>query len=67
MTHLLEKAFAEASGLPEHEQDAIAELLLPELASEKRWDELFDKSQNALADLAGEALADYRAGKTKAL
>ena len=67
MTHLLEKAFAEASRLPEHEQDAVAELLLAELASEKRWGELFDKSQDVLADLAGEALAEYRAGKTKVL
>ncbi len=67
MTRLLEKAFAEASRLPEREQDAIAEIVLAELASEERWNELFEKSQNALAELAEEALAEYRAGKTKPL
>jgi len=67
MTQLLEKAFAEASRLPEHDQDAIAELVLAELASEERWSELFKGSQDVLAGLAEEALADYRAGKTKPL
>ena len=67
MTRLLEKAFAEASRLPERDQDAIAEIVLAELASEERWNELFEKSQNALAELAEEALAEYRAGKTKPL
>ena len=67
MIRLLEKAFAEASRLPEAQQDAVAKLLLAELASKKRWSELFDKSQDALADLAEEALADYREGNTKAL
>ena len=67
MTRLLEKAFAEASRLPERDQDAIAEIVLAELASEERWNELFEKSQDALAELAEEALAEYRAGKTKPL
>lgn len=67
MTRRLEKAFAEASSLPEREQDAVAKLQLAEFASEKRWGKLFDESQDVLADLAGEALTDYRAGKTKAL
>ena len=34
MTKLLKKAFDEASKLPEKEQDALARLLLEELASE---------------------------------
>ena len=67
MTRLLEKAFAEASRLPERDQDAIAEIVLAELASEERWSELFENSQDALAELAEEALAEYRAGKTKPL
>ena len=67
MTHLLEKAFAEASRLPERDQDAIAEVVLAELASEERWSKLFEGSQDVLADLAEEALAEHRAGKTKPL
>ncbi|MBC6419251.1 MAG: hypothetical protein GDA44_10980 [Prochloron sp. SP5CPC1] len=65
MTQILEKAFAKASELPEQDQDAIAEIVLAELASEKRWNDLFAKSQDLLAELAQEALADHRAGKTK--
>ena len=67
MTHLLEKAFAEASRLPERDQDAIAEIVMAELASEERWKELFEDSQNVLAELAEEALAEHRAGKTEPL
>ena len=67
MTHLLEKAFAEASRLPEREQDAIAEIVTAELASEGRWKELFEGSQDVLAELAEEALAEHQAGKTKPL
>ena len=36
MTQLLERAFTEASKLPEPEQDAVASLLLAELESEQR-------------------------------
>jgi hypothetical protein len=36
MTKLLEEAFAEASKLPEPEQDALAAVILEELASERR-------------------------------
>lgn len=64
MTRLLEKAFEEASKLPEREQDALAELLLSELASEKRWEEAFAKSQDELALLADEALREFNQGKT---
>ena len=67
MTQLLEKAFAKASELPEQDQDAIAEMVLAELASEERWNDLFAKSQDLLAELAQEALADHRAGKTQPL
>lgn len=67
MTTLLEKAFAEASKLPEQDQDAIAEVVLAELASEERWNELFAKSQDILTELAEEALTEHRNGKTKAI
>ena len=65
MTRLLEKAFEEASKLPEEEQNALAEMLLNDLASEQRWTEAFAKSQDKLALLAKEALNEFKQGKTK--
>jgi hypothetical protein len=65
MTRLLEKAFEEASKLPEEDQDALAEMLLNDLASEGRWTEAFTKSQDKLALLAKEALTEFKQGKTK--
>ncbi len=60
MTQLLKDAFAEAEKLPREEQDAFARWLLEELASEKRWSDLFAASQNKLADLAAEAIEENR-------
>ncbi len=42
-------------------------MLLDDFAAEEKWDDAFAKSQGELALLAGEALAEYRSGKTKAL
>lgn len=67
MTKLLEKAFAEAAKLPDDDQDALAQAVLAELASERRWDELFAGSTDVLSELAQEALAEHRTGRTKAL
>jgi TRAP-type C4-dicarboxylate transport system substrate-binding protein len=66
MTKQLEKAFSEVSKLPAKDQDAIAEIVLAELASEQRWNDLFTNSQDLLAKLASEALAEQRASKTQA-
>ena len=49
MTKLLEQAFEEANKLPEHEQDALANFLLAELASERRWTRAFADSQDLLS------------------
>jgi hypothetical protein len=65
MTLLLEKALIEVAKLPAAEQDAVAAILLEELASEQRWAVLFAQSQSPLESLASEALAEHRAGKTK--
>ena len=67
MTALLEKAMNKMKALPPEEQDAVASLILEEIESEKRWDELFAGSQEQLAQLAGQAIAEYKAGKTKPL
>jgi hypothetical protein len=65
MTQLLERAFTEASKLPEKEQDAVAALLLEELASERRWDEAFASSQQQLSNMAHAALREFEAGETR--
>ena len=67
MTQLLEKAIQEVAKLPASEQDALATILLEELASEERWSKSFAGSQDALEALAQEALAEHAAGKTKPL
>jgi len=67
MTELLEKAFAEAAKLSPDEQDLLARRLLGDLASEELWDRAFAQSQDGLAQLADEALAEYQNGQTKPL
>ncbi len=67
MTQLLEKALSEVARLPAAEQDAMAAILLEELASERRWSDSFAKSQDLLAKLAEKALAEHAAGRTKPL
>ncbi|MBI1291152.1 hypothetical protein GC173_07890 [bacterium] len=64
-TPLLDKAFAKASALPADQQDAIAELVLGELASEERWERQFEKSQDTLEALADAALAEDAHGRTR--
>ena len=65
MTQLLERAFAEASRLPEPEQDAVASVFLAELESERRWTAAFASSQDELSRLADEALREFEAGETQ--
>jgi hypothetical protein len=67
MTKLLEKALQEVAKLPASDQDAVATILLEELASEQRWADAFVNSQDQLAKLAEEALAEYKTGRTKPL
>jgi hypothetical protein len=67
MGKILDKAIEEASKLPEQEQEAVGAWLLTELESERRWDELFARSQDLLAKMAEEARQDYRAGRTEPL
>ena len=63
-TQLLKQAFAEAAKLPDRDQDALAALVMEELASEKKWDDAFADSQDLLAQMAKQALAEHQAGKT---
>lgn len=67
MTELLEQAIAKLKTLPVDRQNAIATLILEEIAEERQWDESFARSPDLLAKLAAEAMAEYRAGKTQEL
>ena len=67
MTKLLEKAFTEASKLSPAEQDALAAAILEEVAVEGLWEAAFARQPAALERLAGEALTEYRAGRTQPL
>lgn len=67
MTQLLEQALSEIRKLPETEQDAIAALILDELADEQRWDEAFARSQDQLARLAAKVRADIHAGRVRSV
>jgi hypothetical protein len=64
MTKLLEKAFEEASRLPEVDQNALAKWVLDELHSERTWEKAFAGSEDVLDELADEAIAEKRKGKT---
>jgi hypothetical protein len=67
MIRLLKQAFDKVSKLSKEEQDTIAALILKEIESEKKWEDLFDRSQDELSKLGEEALAEHRAGKSKRL
>jgi hypothetical protein len=66
-TKLLEKAFEEASRLPEMDQNALARWVLDELQSERMWAKSFSESEDVLERLADEAICEKRRGKTTRL
>ncbi len=45
----------------------LKQMLPDDFAAEEKWDDAFAKSQDRLALLADEALAEHQSGKTKAL
>ena len=65
MTQLLEQALTAVQKLPASEQDAIAKLILDELADERRWQERFAGSQDQLARIAAKVREDIRAGRVQ--
>ena len=62
-----EIAFAAAAKLPPSEQEALAELILQELADEQRWADGFAMTQDLQAELADEALKERKAGQAQPL
>lgn len=67
MTELLDRAIAKLKDLSNQEQDSIAAMILAEIEDERTWDESFARSSDLLAKLAGEAMAEHSAGKTREL
>ena len=63
MTQLLEQAMSEVTKLSATEQDAIAAIILEELADERRWQESFAQSQDQLARLAATVREDLQRGQ----
>jgi hypothetical protein len=67
MTESLQRAFDAASHLPADEQDAIAAWIITELESDRQWNTFWDRSQDELATLAGEALEEHTRGESQDL
>jgi hypothetical protein len=65
----MEQAILKARQLPEQDQEAIAAIILEEIESEARWQELFSRPESAdlLSRMADEALAEVRAGRARKL
>ena len=61
----LGQAIARARELPDAQQDAIAALVLEEIADEARWDTAFARSPGVLERLAAEAEEEDRGGLTR--
>ena len=55
------------AALPADRQETIAALIFEEIESERRWDEQFAGSQDLLAQMASDALAELDRGETQPL
>jgi hypothetical protein len=64
ITTSLAKAVEQASERSAEEQAIIAEMILEELDSERKWEDLLLGSKDKLAALANRSLADLPADKT---
>jgi hypothetical protein len=69
MTHLMERAIERASQLSEDEQNAIAAIILREIESDERWDELFARPASAdlVSRMADEAMSEVQSGRVQKL
>ena len=67
MTKALKKAWDEVNKLPPEQQDAIGEIILQEIASERKWNGLFEKSSSQLEKLADEGWREFERGETEPL
>ena len=67
MTELLKQAIEKIEQLSEEDKNAIATIILEELEDELKWSKSFANSQDTLANLAAEALNEYKTGRTEEL
>ena len=67
MSDMLDKAVEQARRLPVDQQNAIAALILEEIADEQRWQVSLARSAPVLEQLAAEAEQEDREGLTEAL
>jgi hypothetical protein len=67
MTQQLERAISELQKLSEPAQDAMAALILEQIADDSAWDEAFARSQVQLSKLAAKVRADIAAGRVRRL
>jgi hypothetical protein len=67
VTNALKEVFEEASRLPESEQNALAAAIHAEIEAEAAWARLLADSAGTLENLADEALAEHRSGRTRPL
>ena len=69
MSQLMEHAFLKARQLPEQDQEVIASIILQEIESDQRWEELFARPESAelLSRMADAALVEIRAGRARKL
>lgn len=68
MTKLMEQVVAEASKLPDAQQDELAAQILAELRDDQAWDASFEKTRpDQWEKLADRVRQQKRAGETKLL
>jgi hypothetical protein len=69
MSQLMEQAIEKVRQLPEQDQESIASIILQEIESDHRWEELFARPESAdlLSRMADEAMAEARAGHARKL
>ncbi len=63
----LSEAIARIQELDEESQEMWGAWILDEIESDRKWDELFARSQDLLEEMADRALAEERAGLTEEL
>ncbi len=67
MTKRMQELLDEVSRLSDEEQESWAESKLQELRSERRWDDLFERSGTMLDAMIAEAEGERRQGLVKPL
>lgn len=67
MSKPLDDAYAAAKQLTEEEQEALGALLLAEMDSDRRWDELLAQPSAVIERMGEKALEDHRLGRTLSL